>query len=81
MLEVWISGCASIQVAVFYILVLGKFNLSVAYPVVIDLTVVATMITGAVILKKKVSVGDWAGVGLMLSGICAIAFGSLSSLT
>lgn len=66
---------------VFYILVLGKFNLSVAYPVVIGLTVVATTIAGAVILREKVSPVDWVGVGLMLSGICAIAFGRLSSIT
>ncbi len=58
---------------VFYILVLGKFNLSVAYPVVIGLTILATTIAGAAILKEKISVSQWLGVGLMLSGIWAIA--------
>lgn len=58
---------------VFYILVLGKFNLSVAYPVVIGLTILATTIAGAAILKEKISISQWLGVGLMLSGIWAIA--------
>lgn len=59
----------------FYIVVLGKFNLSVAYPVVIGLTILATTIAGAVILREKVSISQWWGLGLMLSGILAIAFG------
>lgn len=60
----------------FYIVVLGKFNLSVAYPVVIGLTILATTIVGAVILREKVTISHWWGLGLMLSGISAIAFGS-----
>lgn len=63
---------------VFYILVLGKFNLSVAYPVVIGLTVLATTMSGAIILSEKVSSVGWIGVGLMISGIFAIAFGKIS---
>lgn len=59
---------------VFYILVLGKFNLSVAYPVVIGLTVAATTLAGAIILREKVEVSQWIGIGLMISGILAIAF-------
>jgi len=63
---------------VFYILVLGKFNLSVAYPVVIGLTVLVTTISGAIVLSEKVSTVGWIGVGLMISGILAIAFGKVS---
>jgi len=59
---------------VFYILVLGKFNLSVAYPVVIGLTVIATTFSGALLLREKVEPSQWIGVGLMISGIFAIAF-------
>jgi small multidrug resistance pump len=58
---------------IFYILVLGKFNLSVAYPVVIGLTMVATTIAGSAILKEKFYLSQWLGVGLLLSGISAIA--------
>ncbi len=58
---------------VFYILVLGKLNLSVAYPVVIGLTVLAATIVGAFVLHEKVTPGQWVGIGLMLSGISAIA--------
>jgi small multidrug resistance pump len=70
-----ISGISLYGIStIFYILVLGKFNLSVAYPVVIGLTILATTIAGAVILKEKVLISQWLGLGLMLSGICAIAW-------
>jgi multidrug transporter EmrE-like cation transporter len=62
---------------VFYILVLGKLNLSVAYPVVIGLTVAFTTLTGAFLLSEKVAPVQWMGIGLMLSGISAIAFGKM----
>ena len=63
-------GCSTI----FYVLVLEKYNLSVAYPIVIGLTIIATTIAGAVILREKVPVSQWMGIGLILSGVCAIAF-------
>ncbi len=58
-----------------YILVLSKLNLSLAYPVVIGLTVLFTTITGSLLLGEKVLPVQWIGIGLMLSGISAIAFG------
>jgi multidrug transporter EmrE-like cation transporter len=63
---------------VFYIVVLGKFNLSVAYPVIIGLTVLATTIAGTFFLGEKVATVHWLGIGLMLSGISAIALGKHS---
>ncbi|MDJ0795347.1 MAG: SMR family transporter [Calothrix sp. MO_167.B12] len=63
---------------IFYILVLGKFNLSVAYPVVIGLTIIATTFSGAWILNEKISTSQWLGIGLMLSAIFAIAFGKIT---
>ncbi|MBD1909879.1 MULTISPECIES: SMR family transporter [unclassified Leptolyngbya] len=61
---------------VFYIAVLGKFNLSVAYPIIIGLTVLSTTVTGAFLLGEKVATVHWLGIGLMLSGISAIAAGT-----
>ncbi len=58
---------------VFYILVLGKLNLSVAYPVVIGLTITATTISSAVILREQVPTSHWIGIGLILSGVSALA--------
>ncbi|MFN6487598.1 MULTISPECIES: SMR family transporter [unclassified Nostoc] len=58
---------------IFYVVVLSKLNLSVAYPVVIGLTIIFTMIAGAVVLREKISISQWLGAGLMLSGIWAIA--------
>ena len=63
---------------VFYIIVLGKLDLSLSYPIVIGLTVVATTFSGAVVLKEQVPTIHWLGIGLMLSGISAIAFGKSS---
>jgi multidrug transporter EmrE-like cation transporter len=57
---------------IFYILVLGKFNLSVAYPLVIGLTIVTTTIASSIILREKVVASQWIGIGLLISGIWAI---------
>lgn len=63
---------------IVYVVVLGKFNLSVAYPVVIGLTVITTTIAGATLLHEKVTSVNWAGIGLTIAGIFAIAFGKVS---
>jgi len=54
-----------------------KLNLSLAYPVVIGLTVIFTTLTGAFLLDEKVLPVQWLGIGLMVSGISAIAFGKI----
>ncbi|PSB27908.1 SMR family transporter [Stenomitos frigidus] len=64
---------------IFYVLVLGKVNLSIAYPFVIGLTMIATTICGAVILREKIFTLHWIGLGLMLSGLSAIALAKASS--
>ena len=61
---------------IFYILVLSKLNLSIAYPIVIGLTILSTTVAGVWVLKETVSTSQWIGIGLMLSAIFAIAFGS-----
>ena len=60
---------------IFYILVLGKFNLSLAYPIVIGLTVISATITATVFLDERITNIQWIGIGLLLSGITAIASG------
>ncbi len=66
---------------IFYVAILGKLNVSVVYPVVIGLTIVSTTCAGAFLLKEHVSTLHWLGIGLMLSGISAIAFGKLTALS
>jgi multidrug transporter EmrE-like cation transporter len=60
---------------IIYIVVLSKSNLSIAYPVIIGLTVLATTIMGVFFLGEKVAPIYWIGIGLMMSGISAIAVG------
>ncbi|MEH1917737.1 SMR family transporter [Nostoc sp.] len=74
-LNIYLLGgiCSYGLSTIFYVVVLGKMNLSVAYPVVIGLTIIFTMITGAVVLREKILIAQWLGAGLMLSGIWAIA--------
>lgn len=60
---------------VFYVGILAKFNVSFAYPLLIGLTVIATTIAGATYFHEKIPFLGMIGIGLMLSGICAIAFG------
>jgi multidrug transporter EmrE-like cation transporter len=63
---------------VFYIIVLGKFNLSIAYPIIIGLTVIATTIAGALFLREKVNTLHWMGTGLILSGLLTITLNKIS---
>ena len=60
---------------IFYILVLGKYNLSVAYPVVIGSTLITTTILSLIFLKETVTFTQWIGIGLMISAITAISLG------
>lgn len=60
---------------VFYILVLGKFNLSIAYPIVIGLTVISTTIMATFFLGERMTTVQWIGISLLLSGISAITSG------
>ncbi|MEM9904787.1 MAG: SMR family transporter [Cyanobacteria bacterium P01_D01_bin.44] len=64
-----------------YITVLAKLNLSVIYPVVIGLTIIATTFAGMLLLKESVTSVHWIGIGLIISGISAIAFGKVLSIT
>lgn len=61
---------------VSYLLVLRRLDVSVAYTLVFGLTIVATTVAGANIFKEQVSIQQWMGVGLVISGICAIGFGN-----
>lgn len=58
---------------VIYILVLKKIDLSVAYPLIIGSTVIATTVAGSFILGERVTSVNWIGIGLMISGIFAIS--------
>lgn len=62
---------------VSYMFILKRLNVSVAYPLVFGLTIIATTLAGANILKEQVTVQQWMGVGLVISGICAISFGKI----
>ena len=73
-----LGGIASYGLSTLvYIALLSKTNLSTAYPVVIGLTILATTIIGAAVLHEKVSIAQWIGVGLTISGISAISVSRL----
>ncbi|MBT9315918.1 small multidrug resistance protein [Leptothoe spongobia TAU-MAC 1115] len=65
---------------IFYVAILGKLNVSIVYPVVIGLTIISTTFAGVFLLKEQVSTLQWLGIGLMLSGISAIALGKVAAL-
>jgi small multidrug resistance pump len=56
-----------------YISLLKKINLSLAYPLVIGLTVITTTVLGSALFHERVEPIAWVGIGLMLSGIWAIS--------
>ena len=58
---------------VIYIKILGRLNLSVAYPTVIGLTVLGTAISGRFFLGERLNSAQWIGIGAVLFGICLIS--------
>ncbi len=58
---------------VFYIVILGRANLSFAYPLILGLTITATTLSSLLLLDEKVPPLQWFGIGLIIAGISAIA--------
>ena len=56
-----------------YVFVLGKANLSFAYPVVIGATAVATCIAGSKVIHEQISGLQWLGVAVIITGITIVA--------
>ena len=56
-----------------YVMVLSKAKLTLAYPVIIGATVVATCIVSVRFLGERVGPVQWAGIGLVVAGIACIA--------
>jgi multidrug transporter EmrE-like cation transporter len=55
-----------------YVLLLSRLNLSVVYPALIGLSTVSITIASAAILREKIDVVNWIGVGLIIAGIFAV---------
>lgn len=56
-----------------YVLVLGRTNLSFAYPVIIGATAIATCLAGVQILGERIESVQWLGIALIVAGIACIA--------
>lgn len=57
-----------------YVVVLGKANVSLVYPIVVGLTVISTALAGVFLLRESVSPPYWLGIALILIGIFVITF-------
>lgn len=60
---------------IFYITILGKLNLSFIYPIVIGLTVVASVLSGYIFLKENISMAQVFGTALMIGGLIIVSGG------
>ena len=56
-----------------YVLVLGRANLSFAYPIVIGATAVATCLAGRQVVGEQISGFQWFGVAVIIVGIACEA--------
>jgi small multidrug resistance pump len=58
---------------VLYLYILKRLELSVAYPVVIGSTLITTTIASVFVLKEPISLTQWLGVALLVSGLIAVS--------
>lgn len=56
-----------------YVFLLGRANVSFAYPVVIGATAVATCFVGQRIVGEQISGLHWLGVAVIIAGIAIVA--------
>lgn len=56
-----------------YVFVLGRANVSFAYPVVIGATAVATCFAGSRVIGEQISGTQWLGVLVIITGIAIVA--------
>lgn len=69
-----IGGVAAYGLStLLYVMVLSKAKLTLAYPVIIGATVVATCLVSVRFLDERVGPVQWAGIGLVVAGIACIA--------
>jgi small multidrug resistance pump len=69
-----IGGVAAYGLStLLYVFVLGKANLSFAYPVVIGATAVATCVAGSKVIGESMSGTQWLGVLVIITGIAIVA--------
>ncbi|MGA7933191.1 MAG: small multidrug resistance protein [Kovacikia sp.] len=61
-----------------YILLLARSNLSVAYPIVIGLTVLSTSLSATLLLGEKIPTSHWLALGLLLSAISTLSLGKIN---
>lgn len=70
-----LGGVAAYGIStLLYVLVLGRANLSFAYPLVIGATAVATCLSGRQIMSEQITSFQWAGILLIIVGIAVVAF-------
>lgn len=75
---VFAFGCgAALYVVSFglWIVILGRHDLSVAYPIAVSLTLVLSTVLASTILGESVSMGKLAGIGVVFLGIWLVARG------
>lgn len=57
---------------VVYLGVLQRANLSLAYPFVVGLTLVLTVLGSSWILRESLALGQWFGLALLLGGLVVL---------
>lgn len=68
------GGVAAYGVStLLYVFLLGRANLSYAYPIVIGATAVATCLSGSRIVGEQITGLQWFGVLVVIAGIAVVA--------
>ena len=74
LLNAWLGGgIAAYGVStLLYIFLLGRANLTFAYPVVIGATAIATCLAGGLYLGERIVGFHWMGIALIVAGIACV---------
>lgn len=58
---------------ILYVFILGRANLSLAYPIVIGLTSIFTCLSGRQVFGERIGNPQWIGIALIIGGIAFLA--------
>lgn len=65
----WLAGTQVVVASILWFYILSKYELSLAYPVLISISYIFVVLASVIIFKENISLVRWAGVLTIVLGI------------